>query len=593
MRWRARDLLVMALATAASAARGQTAHDAPPPQLAPRDSAHLLDRARAAQWHFEAYRRQELPHRLGDAHAPCTYSIGRLCYWADDPHERPVPEPRAITRARARLVRTLAGLAERSRTDGWIVGEEVRYLVQAGDDSAALEAARACRGTSWWCMALRGYVLHEGGDYLDAAAVFDSALAAMPADSACRWRDLSLLLEDDERDAYDRLPCAARRPLEQRYWALADPSYAVPGNERRTEHLARMVVAALSANAANPYGLRWGDDLRELLIRYGEPAWYTQPIAELLEQDRGVEGHDREPSYHFVPHLGPGDRVRWSLRDPRARERWAPPYVDSLVPLGAQFAMFRRGDSALVVVAYADPTAGDTAGAVLGVADAGAVRVATSGALRVRRTYAVGWHGIVAGVERLDAGRRIDARARVRLAPPPASPGAPSLSTVVLFAPDSAGVATLDDALPRALTTSVLPRDRRVGLYWEVYPPGDSAAGHAPGDSAGTGPDSVAAGGTLPRLPARDTLASRGDVTITVRRLESGALARLARVLHLAPRVRPVAIQWHDAPADAAVQPHTVVLDLARLPAGRYELAVSVGRDAVHRTTATRTITLP
>jgi len=167
--------------------------------------------------------------------------------------------------------------------------------------------------------------------------------------------------------------------------------------------------------------------------------------------------------------------------------------------------MLKRGDSALVVAVYADSNW--SAHTVLGVsADAPVARVAgdTTAAVRVRRARAA-WRGIVAGVEWYDPTNKRDSRARTWLAPPAAPPGAPELSTLVLFAGDTAGsVSTLDEALERALTANELRgNDRLLGLYWEVYGAARGPA-HAPARTT-TPHDSVERDSTAIDSTAQDS----------------------------------------------------------------------------------------
>lgn len=535
--------------------------------LSARDSLRILGQAHDAQFHFEVYRREELPRTAPSDIPACETTIGRMCYWSEPDGTKPIPEPGAITRARLRLIATLSRLAERSRADAWIAGERVRYMVENGDDSAAVVAARECWTSKWWCGALLGFALHASGQYAESEAAFDSALAAMPHDVRCRWSDISLLLDDDERDAYRKLPCDARGDTERRFWALAQPSYMVRGNDRRTEHFSRVLLAELSQNAENAYGMPWGDDLRELLIRYGEATWYATTWPDALGSRPGTMGHDREPAYHFAAIHGHGDSVHWDVRAKLARERYSPPYIDSIADLDAQFAMLKRGDSALVVVVYADSNR--SAHTVLGVsADAPVARVAsdTTVAIRVRRARTA-WRGVVAGVEWYDPATRRDSRARTWIAPPVAPPGAPALSTLVLFAGDSTTtVGTLDEALAHALTANELRAGHRMlGLYWEVY---------------GTTPD--------------DTLgaADGSDLSITVSRLDGGIFSRLGQALRIVPRASPLAIGWHDAQIGEGVAARSVVLDLAQLPPGKYRITLAAGPDATHRTMTSREIRL-
>lgn len=536
----------------------------PHPATSPRDSLRVIDRARAAQFRFESYRRDNLPLTQPYGGAPCDQTIGRICYWHEDHRSEPPPEPRGITRARSRLLATLAALAERVPADPWIAGQRVRYMLDEGDTSGALRIARECAATRWWCLALRGLALHTAASYAAAGAAFDSALSAMPPDSACRWRDISLLLDDDARETYARTPCTGRAAIERRYWELADPSYAVPGNDRRTEHFARMVLAALIAHSANAYGMRWGDDLREVLIRYGAPAWYTRAFPPAYTTSYTITGHDGRIGYHFIPMVRGDGSAAWDIRDRRAREGYTPPYLDSIADIDAQFAMFRRGDSALVVAVYAaDSTrlpgvlsVADSAGATV-IADGDSV-AGTPAPRSVRRAMTP-WQGVVAGIETYDPVARLQGRAREWIEPPRAA-----LSTLLLYdAGAPAAIETLDEALAHALTSGTITAPRRLGVYWEIYPRHDTTAA----------PDS-------------------GDVTVTVTRVGGGAFRAMAEALRIAPRIGPIAVRWRDEGPDARIA-RSIVLDLSALPAGRYRVSVGAGTGAGRDTAvASRSITL-
>ena len=645
----ATTVLTLAALAPAVALRAQQQHVPGPSSadvataLSARDSLRLLAEAHDAQFHFEVFRRQELPRTPPEDIPACETTIGRMCYWSEPEHSEPIAEPGSIRRARARLIAKLSQLAERSRADEWIVGERVRYLVESGDDSAAAVAARECWASKWWCGALLGFALHEGGHYDEAEAAFDSALVAMPPDVRCKWTDISLLLDDGDRDAYLKLPCEARDSTNKRFWALAQPSYVVRGNDRRTEHFSRYLLAELSKDAANAYGMQWGDDLREITIRYGEPVWYTTAWPDELGRTTGAVGHDREPSYHFAAVRGSGDSVHWDVREKGARERYSPPYIDSLVDLDAQFAMLKRGDSALVVAVYADSVG--SAQTVLGVAsDAPVARVAgdTSLAIRIRRARSA-WRGIVAGVEWYDPTHRRDSRARTWLAPPVAPPGAPELSTLLFFTGDSASsVSTLDQALEHALTANELrPGSRLLGLYWEVYGTAPESAA-SPRDSAHVAPvaphDSMPRDSTVRDSTARDSLPSSpsdstpsdstptdsarddsiervspdsartdsavvassdttsddegAELSITVARIDGGIFSRLGKALHIVPTVSPIAMQWHDAQIGDGIAARSVVLNLSQLPPGKYRITLAAGPDARHRTLTSREIRL-
>ncbi|MGI8545791.1 MAG: hypothetical protein ACR2M1_00420, partial [Gemmatimonadaceae bacterium] len=333
-------------------------------QLTPRDSLRILNDARSAQFRFETSRRMNLPRLQPSAQHQCDALIGRMCYWNEDDdgsqRDTAVAEPGPIRRARARLITTLNGLAARSPADTWVTGQRVRYLVEEGADSAAIAAGRQCRSVTWWCKVLTGYALHSAGDYSASEVTFDSALATMPHDVRCKWTDIALLLTDKERDAYQRLACNARGQMEQHFWKLAQPSYAVRGNDRRTEHFSRVLLADLwSSSTTNAYDMPWGDDMREIIVRYGLPLWYATSWSTGAGSAAAVTGHDRPHSYHFVASAG-SDGTRWDLRSKTAREKYAPPYIDSVADLDAQFAMLKRGDSAVLVAIYARATRPDS-----------------------------------------------------------------------------------------------------------------------------------------------------------------------------------------------------------------------------------------
>jgi hypothetical protein len=537
-------------------------------QLPVRDSLRYLAEAHRAQSAFERYRRANLPRRQPSDVKPCDVKIGRFCYW-HNPGDRPVEEPPKIIRARDQLIRTLGALNERSRADRWISGERVRYLVEAGYDSSAIVASRECWSAQWWCNTLHGFALHAAQRYEDAGAMFDSALAAMPQSERCAWRDVSLLLTDDDRARYVKLPCDSpeRNEFERRFWQLADPSYVIPGNDRRTEHFARMLLVTLAPTAQNAYGLSWGDDLRELTIRYGTPITYSTTWGTWPGSAAPLVGHEREPSYHFAALDAASDIARWDVRAEQARERYSPVYMDSLTDLDAQFGMFRRGDSALVVAIYAKTGDSSTLrdlDAALGVTDSKSVAVSTSDTMGVAnvRTVRAPWKGVVVGVEQYNAQARQAQRARRWLAPPNAPEGAPHLSTLLFYdGTDTSAVTSLQDAIRRARTSEVLKETRKLGVYWEVY---DTTA-------------------------ANDSTVS---VAMTVTRTDGGILKWFAQTLHLTPRDAPLAISWHDIRGDGGLSYRSVVLDLAQLAPGTYRVDLAVGPDDARRTVSSREILL-
>lgn len=553
-------------------------------QLERSDSLRLLNAAHAVQSRFERSRNMLLPRLEGDGGHQCETVVGRMCHWQEDADDGdPAPEPRAISRDRLALIGKLAHLNAVSPGDNWILGERIRYMIEAGYDSGAVAVARSCSPPRWYCKALLGYALHSSERYGDAATAFDSALAEMPPSERCRWNDISVLLDDDARPAYDSTPCGQRDSLEQRFWELAQPSYAVRGNDRRTEHFSRVLLADLSETATNTYGIEWGPDMRELLIRYGEPLWYSRTWPGPFETQTMAIGHDRVPSFQFAP-VTDGDSIRWDAHAQIARERYAPPYLDSLTDMSAQFAMMKRGDSAVVFAIYADSTNSLSLLGISGIL--GDTAQDSEHGQHVRRARAA-WRGLMVGMEEFDPARRRDARARRWLAPPAHISGAPALSTLLLFTADSsARVETLDEALSHALAANELRGTRRLGLYWEQYGvPHDSmktgSTDHSDADS-----QHVAADDTV-----NEAAGDSSAVQVTVTRTDGGIAHWLGQALHITQRDAPIAVRWHDTQS-AGMASHSVVLDLSRLPAGTYQVTVATGPDDAHRTEVSREIRL-
>jgi hypothetical protein len=515
----------------------------------------------------------------------------------------------------------LISLGAMNPHDNWIIAQEVNYLVEAGYDSSAILTAHDCRATPWWCQALRGFAFHAAQRYDDAENAFDSALANMPEPERCSWTDIALLLSDQERDAYTKLPCQQRTEFERRFWLLADPSYIVPGNDRRTEHFSRVLLTKIFATSRNTYGMPWDDDMRELIIRYGMARSYSVTWPDNILGSERLIGHEREPSFHFAAINIGSDSTAWDFHAQDARERYAPPYIDSLVALNAQFAMFKRGDSALVVVAYTgnDVTSTSAVG-ITGAVNSGSLDVVGTN-VRYAHTR---WRGIVAGLEQYSASTRRDAQIRQWLMPPTRETNAPQLSTLLFYRADANASDTstnaADDTTTAALTTAlsdiakrVLPGNdlrgtRKLGVYWEMYdnPSHDEVQNtiddtlHMPivadttvqtdsTDSSAVLMDSMAApmnstariGSDSGTSFERHTLPLR--VSISVTRIDGGLGHWLAQTLHLVPRDVPLAVAWRGNTERTGVTTQSVVLDLSQLPSGKYRVSVSAGTDDQHR----------
>jgi hypothetical protein len=524
------------------------------------DSSDISHRAHDLQARFERRRRQMLP-RFYIGSADRCLIIGRFCEWQPRLQDSEVPEEgNDIRRARAELLGDLEKASKAVPGDDWIIGQRIRYMVEARD-SSAIGLARSCKATQWWCDALLGLALHVNGDFAAADSAFSVALAGMPSPTRCHWLNLAPLLDDDLRDTYRKLTCSEREAADARIWWMADPLYMTPGNERRTEHYSRVLHTVLQRDAANTYGFTWGGDLAELILRFGwAEKWTQEPPASIsLGLVPSITGHERTPGFHFFLTQPPPDtvaRIADSLFDIGQfppREQYAPGYARSFTPLDVQVARFRRGDSTRVVAAYDVST--DTifgrhkfTAALVAMRDEttspSMSEIAESPARSVI-TVSTPWKSQLIGVELLAKDSSGAARWRSGFAEIPLDSGKISVSDLLLVDGAPALPADLNEAIPRAHGGTTFRRDKQVGLFWELY-------GKAPADSA---------------------LA----ISLTITPIGEGFLRRAFRALRIAPRVTPLNIRWQENGASGMLSARSVLLDLSLVPAGKYAVKLEVG----------------
>ncbi len=543
--------------------------------ITPADSLRLLRRARGAQADFEIVHRNNLPVQSGGGGGSwCDARIGRICYWNDDDSDEiqaPLPESPRVIRARAELVSLLDSLASVIPGDDWIAGQLVRYEIDASRTADAERVARNCHGTRWWCLALQGYALYEEDQYAAADSAYTAAVSLMPQDEHCRWTDLSLVLSDQLADRYDKMDCARRDSLAARVWWLGAPLYLVDAHELRTEHFARVTRTRLEERARSPQFL-WGDDVRDLIVRYGWPTWYTRdlpPMGSMREPI--VTGHDPTPTFAFLPRREAVDSPytitadSWELKLRDAPARYAPRYVRSMHSLDHQIAIFRRGDSALVVGVF--DASGDTtlagrrlqSGLFLSSDESTLWRTTRQDSALVEvMTAKAPWRPLVVSLEVLAPDVRRAARARLGRALGP-STGRISASDLLLYAPRDGTPNSLADALPLALGSTRVSAVRPLGLFWETY--GLDAAGE------------------------------NVSVSVTIQRSGPRWFRRAAERLHLVQRGTPLSVRWREKPAeDGGVASRALAVDLSHLGAGKYEVQLTLAPENGQDITVSRQI---
>ena len=517
------------------------------------DSVRDQGRARNAQAAFERSRRALLP--VGSTGGGrCDVHLGRYCWWYDDSQPTFPPESPTLIRRRNDLLAELDAFGARYPGSDWIAAMRVHYRVDGHAAGAADSVARSCQATRWWCAALVGYAAHTRADDATADSAFAFALAQMPTDVACGWRNIATLLTGDDRDAYEHRSCDARISLEERYWTLSRPYVSTSYNEWRNEFNTRRVLVWLGERAATPHLIGWADDAAELVLRYGWPtAWSRASISGQLGEDAGIIGHDPSPSFAFGPEHWLVDSLRplsddaWDMISHQAEARYAPPRVRRVASTAVQVARFYRGDSVLVVAAYA--AADDSLLApvgVLGVAAAdGSLAAAPADSGRVGRARVV-VKGVpyLVGVDVSDTVRHTLARSRLRLMTA-ADTNRLRLSDLLVYRVGDVPATNVDSALARAVPGDTVARDRQVGFFWETY--GIAAAG-----------ESV-------------------DLALSVERVDHSWIRSARQRMKLTPVDTPLRIRWTDArPSTGDAAGHAVGLDLGNLDAGRYRVTLTV-----------------
>lgn len=543
------------------------------PQQQARDSASVLARSRSAQAGFERFRYLRLPRTHQSAGGgECHEIIGRFCFWFDPEPNYPPPEAPAIGERRRELLQRLGEAAAALPGDAWIAGQRVRYLVEAGEDDAAVGAARACRAQRWWCAALEGYALHEAQRFPEAHAAFGTALAAMPAEEREQWTDVSGLLPPEDQREYRRAAPEERARLARRLWWLGDPLWSDEGNDRLTEHYARWTMHVIQQRARQVDRLAWRDDMREIVVRYGWfTAWERYTPLFYGSSGEGMVAYNDPRTWEWLVPLSAAREPRtlrgdeWPLLEgtPTAT-RYAPEYAARVMTLPHQVAVFPRPGGALLVAGYALPADSFPAeprvrAAAVVMADADGTRAvspwqptAATGALRVSLPASP---AVLSLEVREDSTRTLarhrqgvewDADARV--------------SDLLLLAHPEARPETLDDAARIARGSAQLQPGERVGVFWEMY-----------------------------GLPADDSVTIRLGMVAP----QAGWARRQLEAIGIARGTRPVRMGWREATEGGAIAARSVTVGIpADVRPGEYTLEVSVSAPGRPTAVARRTITV-
>lgn len=517
-------------------------------------------RGRLAQYRFEEIRRRNLPVLRAGKPAQCDEQVGRFCYWYDE-RAGLVPDLPPVVAARDSLLATLEQLARDEPDNRWIIGQRVRYLAEAGRLDEALGVATRCRLTTWFCDAAVGFVQHLKGEYVAADATYERVLRAMSPRDRCQWRDMTLYIDDETRSVYRRAECGqpARLAYEAQLWFLSRVLYGLPGNDTRTEHFARLTYALFLSDAPSAHQYGFDNDEKELARRFGWPrAWAREPGGG--RAGPSVIGQEAVPAYRMIPpyavleNPANSDSTMWAVQKPPVIARYAPPYAKTLRMLRHQQAMFRRGDSALVAVAWSVEddsvlTRGPrTATLALVPRDSAGAHTAQrrDAGPRGVLTATAPWGPLLMSAEVHAPEAQAAARARYGVRPPEAVGTRVVLSDLLFFAPFGSFPRSLPEVLPHMYPSEIAPADRKLGVYWEAY-------------------------GTTPGETMRLTLTVAKEVG------ERGLLQRGLQALNLSREATPVKLIVEEPAArGTTTTARGVELDIATLSPGAYVVQLEV-----------------
>lgn len=554
------------LASRPALAQDAAGDDSPPVAVDPREIG------KKAQARFENFRRAHLPDYRGRKPRSCQEQVGRMCYWYDEKTPEPEKEDPKVTAEREGLIDKLDSLGRANPGDNWISGQRVRYLNEAGRNEEALAVAGECKSFGWWCGALEGFALHTLGRWAESEAAYERTLAAMSDRERCTWRDLTPYLDDDTRREYIRTRCgdSARTAYEDRVWWFARTRYGMRGNDSRTETFARLTYVEFLREAPSAFANRFDDAEREMLIRFGWPvAWSRGPDNPVASNDpfssrinvisqEATPSHRLIPPYYVISNPANSDSIHWAVQRPPVVARYHPPYASKIRMLEHQQALFRRGDTALVVLAYDVSKDSLMQGARLdaalvltpGTLPAASQTIISGAPARGTISVRAPWGPLLMSAEIAADSASVLARARYGIRPPFGVGARVVLSDLLFYAPYGTFPTSVEEVLPHAIPTQKVRADQPLGVYWEAY---------------NTNPSGERMTISLTVVPETEE--------------SSGLLSRGARALRLARRSQPVSLTVEDMSARASTtSPRAVEVDISTLPKGDYlvQLEISV-----------------
>lgn len=337
----------------------------------------------------------------------------------------------------------------------------------------------------------RALVLHELGRDSLATMEYTAARAEL-ADSLARpFDEIRPLLRVEQQQAYDALDTLGQREVRVAFWTSIEPLFLTTWNERRMEHVARVVAANLMFSSSTLAMDGWDTFSGRMWIRYGRPQsrWELQyPSGRVVFWDFGPG-----PDISFTRGFGyrsfrPTDQaveVGNVLARTSPQTYTMSALVDTVLPLETQVVRTLGPASRPQLLVYGEwpDRAGAGARAGLTLLDLSYFPVAQwRGGKPTRPGIGAELNGMAAGaysltVEVWDTAQRRLHRLRDTVSTL-ATDGAFLVSDLLLvteITPPEGGDITSRRELPvTPLYGATVPKGSTLGIVWETYRLGDS-----------------------------------------------------------------------------------------------------------------------
>lgn len=331
----------------------------------------------------------------------------------------------------------------------WFAGQGMALALWVGRSGEAERRAAACGGTPWWCGVLQAYTAARAGRLEEAEGRFAAALALMPEDFRCHWAHPGPL-------AGGAFPVPLPCPGADAAWALLDPLYRTPVNERRLEHWRRLTELLLHGQRLEAAGGLCPPRHHLDVLLHG---WLVRRRPRALPTTYG-RGENAVPPGILADPLGGGPERWLSPEDDveRSQSLGAP-----VRPMAVQAGAVWR-DEGVVVVMKGHRTPVARALARNGVREVEIPLAAYPDGAGGRA--ALPGAGAVVSLEGAPGGRGV-ARWRSGVTLPPQPDGGVALSSLLVLRGGAAPPET-----DSHLVAAMLPSDTVAGvplLYWETY----------------------------------------------------------------------------------------------------------------------------